>query len=97
MSNPILNKLIYDLYFHRKVCGYKGIIPIDTYQWYNAFDGMGPINRLPSVLNNKYFEVLTVAKENFQNYSWKLEIDDEKMHGPNRIWLHYELRPEYQI
>ena len=97
MSNPILNKLIYELYFHKKLCSYKGMIPIDTYEWHEAFDGMGPTNREITFLMNNYFKVLRIAKDNFQNHTWKLSLDDELNHGPNRIWLHYDLRPECQI
>jgi hypothetical protein len=97
MSNPILNKIIFELYFHRKLCGYRGSIPIDTYDWHEAFDGMGPTNRETTFLMNNYFKVLSLAKDNFQNYTWKLAIDDEMIRGPHRVWLHYELRPECQI
>ena len=97
MSNPILNKLISDLYFHRKQYGYKGYIAIDTYQWHEAFEGMGPINREKTFLMNNYHKVLTTAKENFQNYMWKLEINDDIDQGPHRVLLYYELKPEYQI
>jgi hypothetical protein len=96
MSNPILNKLIYEMYFHKQFCFYEGMIPLDTYEWHEAFDGMGPTNRDPIYLVNNYFKVLTLAKDNFQNYIWKLDLDDELNYGPNRIWLHYELHPECQ-
>jgi hypothetical protein len=100
MSNPILNKIISDLYFHRKQYGYKGYIPIDTYQWHETFEGMGPsmkVHRNDLYIKNKYIDVLNTAKENFQNYTWKLEVNDEIDQGPNRVFLFYELRPEYQI
>jgi hypothetical protein len=91
MANRILNKLIHDVYIHRQAFPYSGLIPLDTYQWHDTFDGFGMPNRDANYLLIHYYNVLDTANENFQHYRWRLKfVDDEA----NKVYLKYDAIPE---
>jgi len=99
MSNPILNKIIHDMYLYKKLFNEKASIPLDTLEWYETFDGFGIPNRSKSFLDIMYHTVLHTATENFQNHKFRLrfdEIESPNALGPNRVWLMYELDPALQ-
>jgi len=99
MSNPILNKIIHDMYLYKKLSPVSGSIPLDTLEWHNTFDALSYGSRCKNYLQIHYHNVLSTAAENFQNHRFRLkfdEIESPNALGPCRVWLMYELDPALQ-
>ncbi len=90
MSNPVLNKIIYDMYYYTKLFD-EGCIPLDTLDWRKVYFCYMPDDG--PVPNEFYHLVGKTAKENFETYHFRVKFDEiEHPHalGPNRIWLYYK-------
>jgi hypothetical protein len=98
MIVPEAMKLVGDLYYHLKLFSDKGSIPLDTEEWHDVLDGMGPTDR--TNMKSKYERVLDTATRLFNNYWFRLCYSEEETPNAlveNRVWLEYKKsNPEQQ-
>jgi hypothetical protein len=82
----ILQALISELYDWTRIFEHA-YIPIDTKQWVDVYDGMGPSSRITDNFDSKFQDVLRISVENFPKYKFRLRI--EKTECKNKVFLEY--------
>lgn len=83
MVLPVIMKLIHDLY-QKTLKSDKGAIPLNTPEWYSAFDGMG----VAGSGSYDFIYVRNKARELFPSYQFHLFESD--VGGEYKYFLQYE-------
>ena len=95
--DPVLTYLIQIFAKHTDVFADMGCFPIDTKEFFDAFDGMGPTG------SGKWSpdHIIDLARNNFGKYDFNLfKFDMEGKYdaakGPWEFYINYRLKPEVQ-
>lgn len=73
----ILQAVISELYEWTRLFTH-GSIPIDTPQWLDTYDGMGPSGSGATDLDSKFQDVLRIASKSFPTFKFRLRFPEKE-------------------